>query len=314
MLSIKSININSYNIGNTLENSGVDKQYYGDIQSSVIGLPDFNMYTVNDDLIFDEQYDNIVSALEGRAMTNRLKIDDWHMFTNGDVLTIEHQLANSRVQQNEIELSYNDDYMTDILFNPSERVNIRLTELIIDCVTFENALFAEQTLVVHNAKSHVCNVSNEGILSIAACYDEMLLYTPKRLCSVHFLNRSVNMLKSKFIDVSGYALPNTVNITPTRDVVIDVSSDDANNLFMYGEMQPVLTLTYETRYIFKGKGIHLLLLSNADERFLTEKGFVDREQFYREPSKSKFIIIHPEQNTFYSHRITGRGNDIVVIS
>ena len=101
MLSFNSININSFKIGNDLEHDDAPKQYYGDVRLEQLSLPEYRIYTEDEDLIFDE-HDEIASFLEGKAMTNRLKIGSWHMYTNDDVMTIEHELAHSRSTTNTV--------------------------------------------------------------------------------------------------------------------------------------------------------------------------------------------------------------------
>lgn len=311
MFSVKSISINSFNFGDEMQHQDSSKQYYGDIQSNVVRLPEYKMYTEGQDLIFDHHDDEIVSLLQGKAFTNRLKVGNWNMFTNDDVLTIEHELAHSRDAINGLEVEYSDMYMTDIIVVPSEKVNVRLLKISFDAIDEENASFAEETLQTYDTRAYDSHVS-ENVLTIAMTFDSKVFYMPKKILSMHFINRSIRVLECKCIDVDGFELPMEVNIPTFSDSIINVTSDD-NNIYTNQGVNPLLKMNFDTRYILKGPGIHMMDISHANERYITEKGIIQKDDFFRKPYKYKYIMIHPDENASYSHRKSRRGNEIQIL-
>lgn len=309
MLSFNSININSFKIGNDLEHDDASKQYYGDVQLERLSLPEYKIYTEDDDLIFDEN-DDIVSFLEGRAMTNRLKIGSWHMYTNDDVMTIEHELAHSRQVSNVVSVTYNDLFMTDIVMNPSEKMNLRLVNLEILCESSEDAEFARETLTSSIASECVSHVRDD-VLCVGLCFESSVFHTPRTLCSAHFLHRNVRVLKHNAVDVGGFELPVNFDIQQYKDDVVTVEDIDGVGLKINNDVMPHIQLDYETRYIFKGPGVQQF---EIEARYLTEKGFVLKEEFYMKPYRYKYVVVHPEEDGTYTYRRNGLQNDILVIS
>lgn len=276
MFSAKSVSINAFQLGNDLTHTDVSKQYFGDLRADVIAFPEYKVYTDDQDLVFDHHDDAIVSVLEGRACTNRLKIGNWNMYTNDDVLTIEHELAHSRTQENTLHIRYSDMYMTDVSFAPSERVNVRLIKLTFDCQTAENAAFAKETMRVHNTDVYdVC--VHENILVVALCYTGGVFYLSHTILSTHFLQRSIRVLECLCIDVDGFVLPTTCDVPIFADTLVD----DATG-FTPNDDDPD-----DTRYVFRSG------TWSGNERYVTEKGFVHKDDFYRKPYKYKYIIVHP---------------------
>lgn len=312
MFSVKSISINSFNIGDEMQHQDSSKQYYGDIQSNMVRLPEYKMYTEGQDLIFDHHDNEIVSLLQGKAFTNRLKVGSWNMFTNDDVLTIEHELAHSRVSTNEIDVEYNDMYMTDIFVVPSEKVNVRLLKIVFDAIDEENAIFAQETLHAFDARVYDSHVDGT-ILTIAMTFDSKVFYMPKKILSMHFLNRNIKVLECKCIDVDGFELPMEVKIPTFSDKIIHITADNDNIYTDSGTgKNPLLMMNFDTRYILKGPGINMMDISYANERYITEKGIIQKDDFFRKPSKFKYIMIHPDENASYVHRKSKRGNEIQI--
>tara|TARA_Y100000389_G_scaffold185203_1_gene204390 strand:+ start:11306 stop:12247 length:942 start_codon:yes stop_codon:yes gene_type:complete len=312
MFSVKSISINSFNIGDEMQYQGSSKQYFGDIQSTIVRLPEYKMYTDGQDLIFDHHDNDIVSLLQGKAFTNRLKVGNWNMFTNDDVLTIEHELAHSRVSTNDIEVEYNDMYMSDIIVVPSEKINVRLVKLVVDAIEEENAIFAQETLQTFDSRIYDSHVDGK-ILTIALTFDSKVFYMPKKILSAHFLNRNMKILECKCIDVDGFELPIEVKIPIFSDKIIHITADN-DNIYTDSDAgkNPLLTMNFDTRYILKGSGISMMDISYANERYITEKGIIQKDDFFRKPSKFKYIMIHPDENASYTHRKSKRGNEIQI--
>ena len=310
MFSVKSISINSFNIGDEMQHQDSSKQYYGDIQSNVVRLPEYKMYTDGQDLILDHHDNEIVSLLQGKAFTNRLKVGNWNMFTNDDVLTIEHELAHSRESTNELEIEYSDMYMTDIFVVPSEKVNVRLLKISFDAIDEENATFAQETLQTQDARAYDSHVDG-NILTIAMTFDSKIFYMPRKILSMHFLNRNIRVLERKCIDVDGFELPMEVKIPSFSDKIIHVTADN-DGIYTDGDTgkNPLLTMNFDTRYILKGPGVNMMDISYANERYITEKGIIQKDDFFRKPSKFKYIIIDPDENARYIHRKSKKGNEI----
>tara|TARA_Y100000389_G_scaffold130652_1_gene128052 strand:+ start:52 stop:984 length:933 start_codon:yes stop_codon:yes gene_type:complete len=310
MLSFNSININSFKIGDDLEHDDAPKQYYGDVRVQQLSLPEYKIYADDEDLVFDER-DELTSFLEGRAMTNRLKIGSWHMYTNDDVMTIEHELAHSRSSTNTVEMTYNDMYMTDVVMNPSEKMNLRLVKLEIQCADDEEANFARETLVSTTASECEAHV-RDNVLCVGLCFESTVFHTPRTLCSAYFLHRNVKVIQHEALDVGGFELPVNFEVGEYKDDVITVSeSENGSGLIVNDDDMPHLQLDYDTRYIFRGPGIQQF---DVDARYLTEKGFILKEDFYIKPYKYKYVVIHPEDDTKYTYKRNGRQNDILVIS
>jgi hypothetical protein len=277
-----------------------------------VRLPEYKMYTEGQDLIFDHHDNEIISLLQGKAFTNRLKVGNWNMFTNDDVLTIEHELAHSRISTNGLEVEYSDMYMTDIIVVPSEKVNVRLLKIAIDAIDEENALFAQETLHTYDARIYDSHVDN-AIITIALTFDSKVFYMPKKILSAHFLNRNMKVLECKCIDVDGFELPMDVKIPTFSDKIIHVTADNDNIYTDNGTgKNPLLTMNFDTRYILKGPGINMMDISYANERYITEKGIIQKDNFFRKPSKFKYIMIHPDENASYLHRKSKRGNVIQI--
>lgn len=312
MFSVKSISINSFNIGNDMQHQDSSKQYYGDIQSNVVRLPEYKMYTEGQDLVFDHHDDEIVSLLQGKAFTNRLKVGNWNMFTNDDVLTIEHELAHSRTATNGLEVEYSDMYMTDIFVVPSEKVNVRLLKVTIDALNEENAQFAHETLQTFDTRAYDSNVDGKT-LTVAMTFDSKVFYMPKKIFSAHFIHRNIKVVECSCIDVDGFELPMEIKIPSFSDTVIDVTADN-ESLYADGntDKNPLLKMNFDTRYILKGSGIHMMDISHANERYITEKGIIQKDDFFRKPSKFKYIMIHPDENATYTHRKSRKGNEIQI--
>ena len=313
MFSVKSISINSFNIGDEMQHQDSSKQYYGDIQSNVVRLPEYKMYTDGQDLIFDHHDNEIVSLLQGKAFTNRLKVGNWNMFTNDDVLTIEHELAHSRESTNELEFEYSDMYMTDIIVVPSEKVNVRLLKISFDAIDEENATFAQETLQTYDARAYDSHVDN-NILTIAMTFDSKIFYMPRKILSTHFLNRNIRVLECTCIDVDGFELPMEVKIPSFSDKIIHVTADN-DSIYTDNDTSknPLLKMNFDTRYVLKGPGVSMMDISSANERYITEKGIIQKDDFFRKPSKFKYIMIHPDENATYIHRKSKIGNEIHIL-
>lgn len=312
MFSVKSISINSFDIGNDMQHQDVSKQFYGDIQSDVVGFPEYKMYTEGQDLVFDHHDNPLISMLQGKAFTNRLKIGNWNMYTNEDVLTIEHELAHSRETTNGLEVEYSDMYMTDIYVVPSEKVNVRLLKITIDALYEENALFAQETMQTFDTRAYDSNVVGRT-LTVAMSFDSKVFYMPKKILSAHFISRNIKIIECSCMDVDGFTLPMEIKIPSFSDKIIDVTADD-NDIYADGhaDKNPLLKMNFDTRYVLKGPGIHMMDISHANERYITEKGIVQKDDFFRKPSKFKYIIIHPDENATYTHRMSRRGNEIQI--
>jgi hypothetical protein len=122
----------------------------------------------------------------------------------------------------------------------------------------------------------------------------------------------VEVIQQKALDVGGFELPLNFEIGRYKDDVVTVSeTENGAGLKINDETMPHIQLDYETRYIFKGPGIQQF---DVDARYLTEKGYVLKEDFYMKPYKYKYIVVHPEDDTAYTYRKNGAQNDILVIS
>lgn len=310
MFSVKSISLNAFNIGNEIDTQVSTNQYHGDIASNVVRLPEYKMYTEGQDLVIDHHDNEIVAMLQGNAFANRLKIGNWHLFTNDDVMTIEHELAHSRESTNGLNVAYNDMYMTDVVVVPSEKVNVRLLRISFDALSEENALFARETMQVHDALVYDSHVDGRT-LTVAVALGSRVFYMPKTILSTHFIERNVRVTECTCMDVDGFELPMEVNVPSFSDKIIEVSADDEGIYIddIPGK-NPLVKMDFDTRYILKGPGVSMMDISNAN--YVTEKGFVQKDDFFRKPSKFKYIMLHPDENTSYVHRKSRFGNEIQI--
>lgn len=308
MFSVKSISLNAFQIGNDIDTQVSTNQYHGDIASNVVRLPEYKMYTEGQDLVIDHHDSEIVAMLQGNAFANRLKIGNWHLFTNDDVMTIEHELAHSRESTNGLDITYNDMYMTDIVVVPSEKVNIRVLKISFDALSEENAAFAKETMQVHDALVYDSHVDGRT-LTIAMAFRSRVFYMPRTILSTHFIQRNVRVVECTCVDVDGFELPMEVNIPSFSDTIIEVSADD-EGIYIGNEKNPLVKMEFDSRYILKGPGVGMMDISNAN--YMTEKGFVMKEDFFRKPSRFKYIMIHPDENASYVHRKSRLGNEIQI--
>ena len=212
------------------------------------------------------------------------------MYTNDDVMTIEHELAHSRSTTNTVEMTYNDMYVTDIVINPSEKMNLRLVNIEIRCADVEEANFARDTLVSSTASEYDSHV-RDNVLCVGLCFESDVFHTPKTPVPLIFCDRNVEVIRQKALDVGGFELPLNFEIGRYKDDVVTVSeTENGAGLKINDETMPHIQLDYETRYIFKGPGIQQF---DVDARYLTEKGYVLKEDFYMKnrinTSTSSFI-------------------------
>jgi hypothetical protein len=312
MLSINNISINTFNIGDDIEPHTSNKQYYGDIQSDAVSFPQYKMYTEGQDLVIDAHASDIINVLNGSAKTNRLRVGHWNMFTNDDVLTIEHELAISRVTENVMSVEYNDMFMTEITISPNEKMNIRLCNLVIDCLTSENASFAQETIDTGHCIRSVVNTDGQ-YLKIVILYESNTFYMSKTIIRAHFLNRNIVFLHNTFIDVDGYIIPIKLSTQTYNDELVEVGVEGSRMVINNVE-NPTMEMKYESRYILRGKGVDVIDIDKFDGRYLTEKGFVSSVAFFSQLFRFKYIIIHPEHRMTYKHRSSSIWNDILVIS
>jgi hypothetical protein len=313
MLSINNISINTFTIGDEIKPELASKQYYGDIHSDAVSFPHYKMYVDGQDLTIDAHTSEILSILNGSAKTNRLRVGHWNMYTNDDVLTIEHELAHSRVVDNVIHVNYNDMYMTEINIVPVEKMNIRLCYLIIDCHTTENASFACETIEVCNSLKSVVNRDGR-YLKVSALYESNIFYMSKTIICAHFIDRNISFKETTFIDVDGFTIPIKISTQQIFvDELIDIR-DDGSKILVNNIENPTIEMKYEARYVFKGNGVNVIDIDMFNGRYLTEKGFVNSISFFSKMYRYKYIIVHPENHMLYKHRSSIDWNDILVIS
>ena len=105
-----------------------------------------------------------------------------------------------------------------------------------------------------------------------------------------------------------------VKIPSFSDKIIHVTADN-DSIYTDNDTSknPLMKMNFDTRYVLKGPGVSMMDISSANERYITEKGIIQKDDFFRKPSKFKYIMIHPDENATYIHRKSKIGNEIHIL-